>query len=97
MSGRWFAADELNGPWTFATNRCPPISRAFPPTVRAASCWFRCPAPPQAQEALLEAQIPQQATLDRSTAKLDVVYAGAPQFAPIPGTPMQYAVNTSFT
>ena len=46
------------------------------------------PGTPQAQEALLEAQIPQQATLNRATAKLDVVYAGEPQFAPIAGTPM---------
>ena len=54
------------------------------------------PGTPQAQEALIEAQIPQQGTLRRDAAKLDVVYAGAPSFAPIPGTPMSYAVNTSF-
>jgi hypothetical protein len=44
---------------------------------------------------LIEAQIPQQATLSRA-AKLDVVYAGAPQFVAIAGTPLQYAANTSF-
>jgi hypothetical protein len=54
------------------------------------------PGTPQAQEALLEAQIPQQGTLNRTAAKLEVVYAGEPQFVAIAGTPLFYAPNTSF-
>ena len=55
------------------------------------------PGTVQAQEALIQAQIPQQATLKRDTATLDVVYAGEPKFEPIPGTDAcAYAVNTSF-
>ena len=34
------------------------------------------PSSPQAQEALIQAQIPQKATLSRASAKIDVVYAG---------------------
>ncbi len=50
----------------------------------------------QAQEAVLRAQIPQTATLKKNEAKLTVVYSGPPEFRPIPGTTMQYAVNTTY-
>jgi hypothetical protein len=96
VSGRWFAADTLNGPWTFATTSLPPDFARIPVNSPRGFVLVSVPGTPQAQEALAEAQVPQKGTLDRSTAKLEVVYAGQPQFAPIPGTPMQYAVNTSF-
>jgi hypothetical protein len=96
VSGRWFAAASLTGPWTFATNSLPADFARIPANGPRGFVLVSVPGTAQAQEALLEAQIPQQATLARSAAKLDVVYAGAPQFVPIPGTPMQYAVNTSF-
>ena len=86
----------LDGPWTFATTSLPADFARIPANGPRGFVLVSVPGTPQAQEALIEAQIPQQATLDRATAKLDVVYAGAPQFAAIPGTPMQYAVNTSF-
>lgn len=96
VSGRWFAAGSLAGPWTFATASLPPDFARIPASGPRGFVRVSVPGTPEAQEALLEAQIPQQATLSRSAAKLDVVYAGPPQFAPIPGTPMNYAVNTSF-
>jgi hypothetical protein len=96
VSGRWFAADALTGPWTFATTSLPPDFARIPANGPRGFVLVSVPGTPQAQEALAEAQVPQKGTLDRAAAKLDVVYAGTPQFAPIPGTPMQYAVNTSF-
>ena len=97
VSGRWFAAPGLDGPWTFATASLPPDFARIPAAGPRGFVRVSVPGTPEAQEALLEAQIPQQATLSRAEAKLDVVYAGPPQFAPIPGTPMSYAVNTSFS
>jgi hypothetical protein len=96
VSGRWFAADTLDGPWTFATTSLPPDFARIPANGPRGFVLVSVPGTPQAREALAEAQVPQKGTLDRATAKLEVVYAGTPQFAPIPGTPMQYAVNTSF-
>jgi hypothetical protein len=96
VSGRWFYAGSLDGPWTFATASLPADFARIPANGPRGFVLASVPGTPQAQEALLEAQIPQQATLARSAAKLDVVYAGTPKFMPIPGTPMQYAVNTSF-
>jgi hypothetical protein len=45
---------------------------------------------------MLQAQIPRQATLKCSEAKVDVTYSGEPQFKPIEGTLLSYATNTSF-
>ena len=54
------------------------------------------PGTSEAQLALLQAKVPRQATLKKDAVKLQVVYAGPPQFKPIPGTSLTYAVNTSF-
>ena len=54
------------------------------------------PGTSEAQEAVLQAQIPRQATLSRRAAQLTVPYAGALRFAPIPGTSIAYAVNTPY-
>jgi hypothetical protein len=53
------------------------------------------PGTEQAKEAIIANQIPQTATVKRSEAKLTVAYDGAPQFRPIEGTSMEYAINTS--
>jgi hypothetical protein len=96
LSGRWFSAATLAGPWTFATATLPADFARIPPSSPASFVLTSVPGTPQAQEALLEAQVPQQATLSRDTAKFNVVYAGAPVFTPIPGTSLAYATNTSF-
>ena len=97
VSGRWFSARGLDGPWTYATSSLPADFARIPANGPRGFVLVSVPGTPQAQEALLEAQIPQQATLNRSAAKLEVVYAGAPQFVPIAGTSMFYAANTSFS
>jgi hypothetical protein len=96
VSGRWFAAPGLQGPWAFATAELPADFARIAPNSPRGYVLASVPGTVQAQEALIHAQIPQQATLDKSSAKLEVVYAGEPKFAPIPGTSMAYAVNTSF-
>jgi hypothetical protein len=51
----------------------------------------------QARDAMMDAQIPQTAKVDRNTATTTVSYDGEPQFAAIEGTSLQYAVNTHST
>ncbi|HET7096785.1 MAG TPA: hypothetical protein VFJ68_05290 [Casimicrobiaceae bacterium] len=97
VSGRWFSAPGIDGPWTFATSALPPDFARIPANGPRGFVLVSVPGTPQAQEALLEAQIPQQATLNRSAAKLEVIYSGPPQFVPIAGTQMFYATNTSFS
>jgi hypothetical protein len=96
LSGRWFAAHGLEGPWSFASNDLPPAFALIPPDDPHAAVLASVPGTSQAQLAVLQAQVPRQATLKKAAAKLIVVYAGVPQFKPIPGTAMTYAVNTSF-
>jgi hypothetical protein len=97
VSGRWFRAASLDGPWSFATPELPPDFAAIPPDSAAGNVLASIPGTAQAQEAVLQAQIPRTATLPRSgTPGPEVTYAGAPQFKPIPGTGLSYAVNTAF-
>jgi hypothetical protein len=95
LSGRWFAAPDLNGPWQFATDRLPPDFVLISPDGSSGAVLASVPGTVQAQEAVLRAQIPTTATLKRKAAKFTVVYAGAPQFKPIAGTKILHAVNTS--
>lgn len=94
VSGRWFSAPSLDGPWTFATASLPPGFAQIPPSGPRGSVLVSVPGTAPAQEALIQSQIPQQGTLSRTAAKLGVVYSGPPQFQPIAGTTMFYAVNT---
>lgn len=96
VSGRWFSARTLDGPWTFATASLPADFQRIPANGPRGFVLASVPGTRQAEEALIEAQIPQQATLSRASAQVNVVYAGEPRFAPIPGTTLAYATNTSF-
>jgi hypothetical protein len=96
VSGRWFSAASLYGPWSFATPTLPPDFAQLSPDGSYGNLLPSVPGTAEAQAAVLKAQIPTQATLSRSTAKVSVTYAGAPNFAPIPGTTMLYATNTPY-
>jgi hypothetical protein len=96
VSGRWFSSTSLTGPWVFATPSLPTDFARIPEHGPRGFVLASVPGTPQAQEALIQAQVPQQGTLNRTSAKVEVVYAGPPKFEPIVGTPMTYGVNTSF-
>jgi len=48
----------------------------------------------EAEDAMVEARIPQTTTINRSEASLSVEYDGDPQFEQVTGTSVAYAVNT---
>ncbi|HXA45715.1 MAG TPA: carbohydrate-binding family V/XII, partial [Candidatus Angelobacter sp.] len=96
ISGRWFKAGSLQGPWAFVPYEQLPADFAkIPPTHPKANVLVSVPGTPQANEAVIANSIPQTATVDRSQASLLITYDGAPQFSPIYGTPLLYAVNTA--
>jgi len=96
LSGRWFKAKSLNGPWAFVPGKELPSDFAkIPSDHPRANALVSVPGTPQAEEAVIANSIPQTSTIKRSEAKLEVPYDGEPRFAPIEGTPLQYAVNTS--
>ena len=60
-----------------------------------ATVLYAVPESEAAKTAVLDAQIPQTAAIDRSKASLEVEYDGQPKFEPIETTTMTYAVNTA--
>src|SRR5271166_6157155 len=95
-SGRWFTTTTpIAGPWTFATYSLPPDFAKIPPSSPAANVLASVPGTPQAEDAVLIAQIPTTATVKPAAAsQVTVTYVGQPQFQAIEGTTMLYAVNT---
>jgi len=95
LSGRWFQAKTLQGPWSFVSGaRLPRDFTSIPAESAKGYVLASVPGTQQAREAVIANQIPQTATVKRSEAKLNVRYDGDPKFRPIVGTPMEYAVNT---
>jgi hypothetical protein len=96
ISGRWFTAKALAGPWSFVPPKSLPADFAKIPTDHAmADVLMSVPGTPQAREAAIANQIPQTATVQRDVQPSPVAYdGGEPQWKPIDGTPLSYAPNT---
>ena len=95
-SGRWFTAASALGPWTFATYNLPADFAQIPPNSPPGTVLASVPGTPEAEDAVLIAQIPTTVTVNaaQAAAEVKVSYVGQPQFQPVEGTSMQYAVNT---
>src|SRR5262249_11765668 len=96
LSGRWFEARALTGPWKYvASTDLPPDFQRIPPDSPAAIVLAAVAGTPLAQEAAIENAIPQTAAVSRVNGPhFTAGYDGVPQFQPIPGTPLAYAVNS---
>ena len=95
VAGRWFSAPDFTGPWTFATPKLPEDFKKIPLEHERSRVLASVPGTDEAIEAVLLAQIPQTARVDRTKIEAPAVsYNGAPEFKPIEGTSLQRAVNT---
>jgi len=95
VAGRWFSAPDFTGPWTFATPSLPPDFKKIPLEHERSRVLASVPGTDQAAEAVLVAQIPQTARVNKKEVKAPAVaFDGDPQFAPIERTTVQRAVNT---
>jgi hypothetical protein len=96
LAGRWFRAKSLEGPWEWVPGeQLPGDFSRIPPESPKGHVLASIPGTEQGREAVIGNEVPQTATVRRQDAKLDVHYDGPPQFQPIEGTSMEYAVNTS--
>ena len=97
IAGRWFTSPSLqNGPWTYiAPANLPTGFAQIPAYSPKASVLVSIPGTPQAQEALIANSIPQTATITIAATHLAVTYYGAPDFEPVSGTSLLYAVNSA--
>ncbi len=96
VSGRWFRANSLDGPWTFATPDLPADFAKIPASSSRAGVLVSVPGTDQAEDAVLLAQIPTTVIVNRAEAEaaVQVAYDGDPQFKPIESTSLSYASNT---
>ncbi len=97
LSGRWFRAAALSGPWIYASNSLPADFQRIPPSGPAGSVLASVPGSQQAKDAVLIAEIPTVAVVNKqeAAAQAKVQYTGEPKFAPIENTSLSYAVNTN--
>lgn len=95
-SGRWFSAPSLAGPWTYASLALPSDFASIPRNSPVADVLASVPGTPEAEDAVLLAQVPTTVVVNptEAVAKVKISYYGEPKFAPIEGTELQYAVNT---
>src|SRR5688572_26548591 len=95
VTGRWFSAPDFTGPWTFASLDLPDDFQKISLEHERSRVLASIPGTTQAAEAVLLAQVPETARVNRKTVKApDVVYQGDPKFEPIEKTSLQQAVNT---
>jgi hypothetical protein len=95
-AGRWFRADTLDGPWTFASSDLPADFAKIPYESPASRVLVSVPGTDEARDAVMMAQVPTVLTVDpkAAAAQAKVAYDGSPQFKPIEGTSLSYATNT---
>jgi hypothetical protein len=95
VAGRWFSAPDFTGPWTFATPSLPESFKKIPLEHPRSRVLAAVPGTSEAAEAVLLAQVPQTARVNKKELKApEVSYQGQPKFDPIPQTSVSQAVNT---
>jgi hypothetical protein len=99
ISGRWFQTKNLNSDnWKYiASDQLPADFAKIPPGSPKDNVLASVAGTDAAKDAVMDAQIPQTAKVDRHTTTTTVTYDGRPKFTDIDGTNLQYAVNTSST
>jgi hypothetical protein len=97
ISGRWFSAKTMSGPWSYVPGKSLPADFArIPPDHLMADLLVSVPGTSQAREAAIANQIPQTATVQRDVQPTAAAYdGGEPQWKPIDGTKLSYAPNTA--
>jgi len=94
LSGRWYKAQSLSGPWSYVAPRDLPADFArIPPGTAQGVVLASVPDTRQAELAVLANSVPTTATVNRREATLQLAYDGEPVFKPIEGTALSYAAN----
>ena len=94
VSGRWFRAERLRGPWAHTTT-LPSAFNEIEPDHPKGHVRAAIPDTEEARLAALEALIPRRATVSRDAGQdVSVMYQGEPEFEPIENTGVARAVNS---
>ena len=96
ISGRWYKAPSLDGPWRFVPGSHLPRDFAnIPDNSPKENVKASVPGTQQATEALIANSIPQSIAVARTNRMAAPQFDGAMQLAPIAGTPLHYIVNSA--
>ena len=97
LSGRWYKAASLDGPWAHVRpDKLPAAFKSIPPDSPVGDVRTFVTGTDEATDAVADAQIPQTTAVKRDQA-IEVTYDGEPKFKKIEGTKLGYAVNTQFS
>lgn len=98
LSGRWYHAASLEGPWEYiAADKLPADFAKIPEGSEKDEVLANVAGTKAAEEARIDAQIPQTAKVSRKDATIKVQYDGDPKFKAIEGTSLQLAENSNVT
>jgi len=100
LSGRWYTGDTLSpdGDWQYVpATQLPADFARIPPGSPVDNILASVPGTKAARAAVRDAELPLTAKIDRQSAGPHIDYDGVPQFRPIDGTSLEYAVNTCAT
>jgi hypothetical protein len=96
ISGRWFRAPGLSGPWTYAPGHTLPADfAAIPDTSPEENVKASVPGTPQAAEAMIANDIPTTTKISRDAQMSPLPsFDGEPQLGPIEETGLKTVVNS---
>lgn len=98
LAGRWYNAANINGPWNYvAADKLPADFAKIPEGSEKDGVLANVAGTDAAEEAKIDAEIPQTAKVDRKTASIKVDYDGSPKFSSIQGTTLKIAENSNVT
>lgn len=95
LSGRWFKAPGLQGPWEFVpAAQLPSDFAQIPDNSPKENVKASIPGTTQAKEAVIANSIPTSTGVRRGAAMAAPQIDGPPRLEPIGGTPLYYVVNS---
>jgi len=95
LAGRWYKSKSLDSGWKYIkSSKLPKTFSDIPSDSESSNVLYAIAGTAESQDAVLDAQIPQTAIIDRKTATLKVKYDGKPEYKEIEGTSLRYAINT---
>ncbi|MEI7663309.1 MAG: hypothetical protein WCK34_13965, partial [Bacteroidota bacterium] len=96
ISGRWYSSPALDGSWSYIdADNLPEDFARIPEGSEKDIVLASVAGTDAARDAVMDAQIPQTAAVDRKTARCDVSYDGDPKFERIKGTDLARGLNTA--
>ncbi len=95
LSGRWYTSKSLEKGWKYVKSTALPKGFSeIPSDSDSSNVLYAVAGTQEAKDAVIDAQIPQTATIDRESARLFVKYDGDPKLKKIEGTSLSYIENT---